>query len=260
MSQSNEKPPTPASTPFSNAKQALVAATRQFAGAGANVPSDIYAHPAFFERVPLHHVFSEALHRGIRMNRAYFDKHGKFFVAEIGTYRGRGLRLMLDAAKNENIKVHITGLDSFEGLPPLSETDMSAAPKDAPYLKRVFFADTTEREVRAYVGKEYAGSYELIPGFFAQSLPTLPKRKYIFALIDCDLYSSHMETMDYFYNRLLPGGVMFFDDYHSKHYPMARLAIYKFMQGKPENLFHIGYGTSEENSMKAYIVKARASE
>lgn len=260
MSQPLEKPSPPVATPISSAKRALAAAARQFAGAGANVPSDIYAHPAFFERVPLHHVFCEALHRGTRMNRAYFDKHGKFFVAEVGTYRGRGLRLMLDAAKSQGVKVHITGLDSFEGLPPLSDTDLSAAPKEAPYLKRVFFADTTEREVRAYVGKEYADSYELIPGFFAQSLPTLPKRKYVFALIDCDLYSSHMETMAYFYNRLLPGGVMFFDDYHSKHYPMARLAIDKFMKGKPESLFHIGYGTSEENSMKAYVVKEQASE
>ena len=226
-----------------------------FAGAGANVPDNPLDDPAFFERVPLFQVYEQTLFNGLRLHERLYAKEGRFFIAEAGTYRGRGLKAMLERAAALGVRVHITGLDSFEGLPPLSDVDQAEAPENAAYLRRRLFADTTEREVQAFLADRDADGFTLVKGFFDQTLPTLPERRYLMAVIDCDLYSSHMDCMTYFYDRLLPGGVMFFDDYHSLQYPMAAKAINKFLARKPEKLFHLGYADAKGNDVKAYLVK-----
>lgn len=232
------------------------AGVERFAGAGSSVPDDPRRNPAYYERVPLLEVFRSLLATASLQNRAAYDRDGRFYIAEAGTYRGRGLLAMLNTATQLGINVHITGLDSFEGLPTLSDTDVANAPVNAAYLKRTLFADVTEREVRAYIGTENAGRFELVKGFFADTLPTLPERQYLMAIIDCDLYSSHMDCMSYFYERVMPGGVIFFDDYHSSQYPMAKLAVDNFLSDKPEELFHLGYASPRGNNVKTYIVKS----
>jgi hypothetical protein len=227
-----------------------------FAGAGAIVAGDPMSDPAFYERVPVLEVLASSLCRGIVQHKDVYSKHKKFHLAEAGTYRGRGLDAMLNVADRLGIKIHITGLDSFEGLPPISARDQKEAPDGAAYLRKTLFADTTEREVAAFLGAERADSYTLVKGFFSDTLKDLPKRRYLFVVIDCDLYSSHMDCMEYFYNRLLPGGVMFFDDYHSEQYPMARTAVDEFLAERPEQLFHVGYADPKGNNVKTYIVKS----
>lgn len=227
-----------------------------FAGAGSTPPSDARLNPAYFERIPLLEITEATLARGRLLHPDYYQKHGKFFIAEAGTYRGRGLLSVLEVAKKVNTNVYVYALDSFEGLPPLSARDSETAPENASYRKRTLFADVTEREVCAYIGPAHKANYELVKGFFCDTLPTLPKIKYLMAIIDCDLYSSHMDCMEYFYNRLLPGGVMFFDDYHSSHYPMAKIAVDEFLASRPEKLMHVGYGTPKGNNVKTYIVKS----
>jgi hypothetical protein len=65
--------------------------------------------------------------------------------------------------------------------------------------------------------------------------------------------------MAYFYDRIVPGGVMFFDDYASAHYPMARSAVDEFLANKREKLFHIGYGPPAENATKSFIIRSDGS-
>lgn len=229
-----------------------------FAGAGAKVPVRPEEHPAFFERVPMLRCFSDTLHRCVRVQKHVYKQDGRFYVAEAGSYRGRGLLAMLETAASLDVKVHVTGLDSFGGFPALSDRDREEAPENAVWLRKQIFSDTTRREVEAFLGAERANDYSLVEGFFSETLPTLPERRYVFVLVDCDLYSSHMDCMNYFYDRLLPGGVMFFDDYHSAHYPMAKSAIDEFLADKRERLFHLGFDAVVENSVKSYIIKADA--
>lgn len=252
---SPEAPPEPAPKPAPRFKAADASAPENFAGAGAGLPENFLDDPAFYERVPLLRVCEELLHRAMRTHKSAYKADGKFYIAEVGTYRGRGLRAILEIAKFADTKVKVIGLDSFEGLPDISERDQQEAPSGAAYLKRRLFADTTLRETLAYIGDGFEGEFELVQGFFSDTLPKLPENQYLFVVIDCDLYSSHMETMQYFYDRLMPGGVMFFDDYYSKQYPMAKVAIDEFLETIPENLFHVGYGLPKGNNLKAYFIK-----
>jgi O-methyltransferase len=226
-----------------------------FAGAGSNLPDNFADDPAFFERVPVLRVFEDTLHRAMRTHKTAYKTEGRFYCAEAGTYRGRGLRAMLDVAARIGVNVFIYGLDSYEGFPDISAYDRTHAPAGSAYLSKRLFADTSEREVRAYVGEGHEGKFEIVKGFFSDTLSALAERRFLFAVIDCDLYSSHLDCMSYFYDRLMPGGIMFFDDYHSKQYPMAKTAIDEFLASRPEKLLHVAYALPKGNNLKTYIVK-----
>lgn len=177
-------------------------------------------------------------------------------AAECGVYQGYSLIACGQIAQALGIPLRFVGLDSFAGLPTPSEDDRRYAPATAPYLSRQMFDDVSYETVRQRI--EEAGlssSVTLVKGFFADTLPTLTEQTYDFVNIDCDLYEPHLECLGYFYPRVRPGGVLFFDDYHSQDFPMAKHAIDRFLSGRPERLLHLRYGDDGVNHTKAYIVK-----
>ena len=95
----------------------------------------------------------------------------------------------------------------------------------------------------------------LLKGLFKDTLPTLVDQQYHFVNIDCDLYEPHIECLEYFYPRMVKGGVLFFDDYHSIDFPMASKAIDQFMSDKPEQLLHLRFGDDGPNITKSFFVK-----
>ncbi|PTT90929.1 hypothetical protein DBR45_55715 [Pseudomonas sp. HMWF031] len=148
------------------------------------------------------------------------------------------------------------GLDTFSGLPPLSEQDKLFAPADATYLNQTLFTETSLAGVQALIDRAELGAHvELREGLFSQSLPLLEEQKYHYVNIDCDLFEPHIECLEYFYPRMVKGGVIFFDDYNSVNYPMAGKAIDQFFETKPEALAQIRYGDDAPNRTKAYVVK-----
>jgi O-methyltransferase len=52
-----------------------------------------------------------------------------------------------------------------------------------------------------------------------------------------------------------PGGIIFLDDYHSRDFPMAKNAVDKFFENKPEILLHLRFGPEGINHTKCYIEK-----
>lgn len=223
---------------------------------------------AFHERVPLVQAFHMALTqyevglggRGLLGKMADWRRGGTappFLAAECGVYTGSSVVACASIARDRGIEARFVGLDTFSGLPPLSETDVSLAPKKIRYLRMQLFADTSVEQVRARIAKAgFARNIELLQGLFADTLPTLPKQRYHFVNVDCDLYEPHLECLEYFYPRMVRGGVLFFDDYHSANFPMARQAIDVFMKDKPEVLYHLRYGADLPNHTKSFIVKS----
>jgi len=220
----------------------------------------------FAERLPFLHAFSLALHHASlrRMKKNIFGKTLKFFghdtfvfhAAECGVYMGNSLVACAEMVQAAGLRMQFQALDTFTGLPELSENDLLLAPENAPYRDQKLFADTSLEAVKARVAA--AGVTDSVifhKGLFSDSLPNLPDVKYHFVNIDCDLFDPHIECLEYFYPRMVSGGIMFFDDYDSQQYPMARAAVDQFMQGKPEILFHLRAGGEGHNRTKTYIVK-----
>jgi hypothetical protein len=234
-------------------------------------PHDLPYQDFYAEKVPLLNVFRMVLgHFVIRKLEgknllvkmfniawpALFSNEEKFFAVECGVYKGNSLIACAEIARDVGLPFHFFGLDTFEGLPPLSEADRNMAPANAPYLERPMFDDTSIDEVQKKIQeKGLDQSVSLLKGLFSSTLPVLSDNKFLFVSIDCDLYEPHLECLDFFYPRMKRGGVIFFDDYYSVEYPMARIAVDEFLRDKPESLLHLRYGEDKPNHTKGFIVK-----
>lgn len=224
--------------------------------------------PAFAERVPILQAFNLAVLNYRRLRSA----HGATLSArvqqwvkpeafafqgvECGVFTGSSLIACAALARDAAIPFRLVGLDTFTGLPPLSATDRALARPKSRYLTQTMFTETSVEQVRERIRAcALEENVEVRPGLFGQTLPTLPEQRYHFVNIDCDLYEPHIECLNYFYPRMVPGGIVFFDDYHSVEYPMAGKAVDDWMRGRPEQLMHLRFGDDAPNRTKSFFIK-----
>jgi O-methyltransferase len=222
----------------------------------------------FAERVPVLLAFQFALanytRELARVNKSVWAQLSKLFhgsahpfqAAECGVYTGSSLLACASMARDSFLPFRIIGLDTFTGLPPLSDMDLSLAPRGARYVTNQMFGDTSLESVHEkLLQARVADCVELRKGLFRETLPTLPDQRYHFVNIDCDLYEPHIECLEYFYPRMASDGIVFFDDYHSVEYPMAGRAVDDFMRDKPEHLLHLRFGEDGANRTKSFFLK-----
>lgn len=232
-------------------------------------PHDFPYKKIYAERIPLLHIFRSAvanlysnqgvenpLSISLRNFASLLLSSPQHFAVECGVYMGHSLIACAQIAKMYGLPIHLYGLDTFTGLPALSEVDKLYASKNVLKKSDFLFADTSINQVKNRINEQKLSKYiTLIPGLFSDTLRQLPDEKYFFVNIDCDLYEPHLECLEFFYPRMESGGIIFFDDYHSVEFPMARVAIDKFMDGRQEQLFHLRFGEEAANHTKAFIVK-----
>lgn len=225
--------------------------------------------PLFAERVPLLEAFRLALShyqiaqhankpKGLtQMLKDWFrPQRDRFNVAECGVFNGNSLLAIGRMAREAGVPFFVHGLDTFEGLPDLSQIDSDMAPENAPYRNKRVFTETSVDIVSKKMADAGLGeSVKLIKGLFSLTLDTLPEQRYHFVNIDCDLYEPHLECLEYFYKRMARGGILFFDDYNSVEYPMAKRAVDEFMADKDEKICSLCYGDDAANRTKAFVIK-----
>lgn len=223
----------------------------------------------FAERVPLLEAFKIALMNyemtqfaaerknwGKRLAARFGYGRARFKIAECGVFSGNSLLAVGRIAQEVGIPFVMYGMDTFQGLPDLSAIDAEMAPQNARYRSERLFTETSVDIVsKKLVDAGFGNSVTLVQGLFSDTLKTLPEQKYNFVNVDCDLYEPHLECLEYFYERMERGGVLFFDDYNSTDYPMAKRAIDEFMEGKKEKIFLLRYGDDAANRTKAFIIK-----
>ena len=66
--------------------------------------------------------------------------------------------------------------------------------------------------------------------------------KFSFVHIDVDLYEPTHDSLSFFYERLVPGGIIVCDDYGSEACPGAYKACNDFIADKPEEIVHLTGG------------------
>lgn len=64
-----------------------------------------------------------------------------------------------------------------------------------------------------------------LPGLFSDTLLQLVESKFCFVHVDADLYTSVRECCEFFWPRMVNGGVVVFDDYGFPNCPGAKKAI-----------------------------------
>lgn len=132
------------------------------------------------------------------------------------------------------------GFDSFEGLPQFIEGDHL---NDYEVFKPSQFSDTQPQLVLDNITKEGLSveRVSLISGFYSESLKCdstlkmVKNSKVAIAHIDCDLYSSAVDCLDFLNERLCDGAVVLFDDWFC-------------YRGRPGQGVHKAFNEWKENS------------
>jgi O-methyltransferase len=157
-------------------------------------------------------------------------------TAEAGVFRGASSWFICDRFTDSG-KTHYA-FDSFEGL-------STPGPEDGFYWReRDFHApEETAREALAPFKVEIRKGW--IPDVFSLA----EAETFCFVHIDVDLYEPTLESMRFFYPRMVSGGIILADDYGLSTCPGATRAVDEFMRDKPETVVHVPTG-------QGFLVKA----
>ena len=145
---------------------------------------------------------------------------------ETGLFRGGSAATLLNILlRFDNCGRKFYGFDSFEGLPQNEKEDKS---KFGVILQPGKFAIPMEHVISRF---KAWGVYDenrviITKGWFNDTLPVSPVSKISFLRADGDLFVSTMDALTNLYHKIVPGGLIYIDDYGS--FPGCREAVDKF--------------------------------
>jgi len=124
-------------------------------------------------------------------------------IAEIGVYRGGTSYLMANYKKDKELHL----FDTFEGIP-----EEAITAHDTQVIKAGMYPSNLDKVKRLF---KKTDKVKFHPGFFPKSADTAMVDKFSFVHLDVDTYTSTMDALKYFYNRLSKGGIIISHDYSS---------------------------------------------
>ena len=169
-------------------------------------------------------------------------------VAECGVGSGYSMTYMLSYLIRSKDSRDYHGFDTFEGFPFIHPEDLINIPEKRRKISVVghykeFVIDHHKKIIRK-LGLD--GKATLHKGLFSDTIPPLDKSlTFSFVFMDCDLYESYRSCLAAMYHRVLPSGIILFDEYeHTIDWPGARRAIDEFFADKPEKPEPLPFGSS----------------
>ena len=150
-------------------------------------------------------------------------------IAECGVFRGATLIGIGLLARKMDIPRKVYGLDSFQGFDRDIERDLELGGKFDEEKREGGFGNTKLDYVQERV--EALGLNEtvhLIPGYFRDTLEQLAQARFCFVHLDCDIYESYKVCLEFFHDRIVPGGLILLDEYNDPHWPGCNLAVDEF--------------------------------
>lgn len=136
-------------------------------------------------------------------------------MAECGVYRG-GTALLLCQCKSPDRTLFL--FDTFEGMPDVDATQDIHRAGD--------LADTSLAKVQQLLAGQPAVVFR--QGRFPETAAGLEDRRFCFVHVDVDIYQSVLDCCNFFEPRLVPGGVIVFDDYGFLSTPGAKAAVEEY--------------------------------
>lgn len=159
-------------------------------------------------------------------------------MAEIGCYTGATSWFLADQIVRGGRERSLHLFDSFEGLSQPREQDGSYWQAGA--------LRAGEDVVRLNLAE--FPFVHLHPGWVPDRFGGVADRRFVLVHIDVDLYQPTRDSAAFFYDRLVPGGLMICDDYGFNSCPGATAAFDEVMSDKPEPIINLPTGG-------AFIVK-----
>jgi len=127
-------------------------------------------------------------------------------LAEVGVYRGASARLIHEASDGRPLHL----FDTFEGLPLPSNGDLLPNGGECSALGEGWLRVEYEKVVPYLEGLENVHLYK---GIFPGTSGPVADRQFSFVHLDMDLYEGTLAALEFFYPRMVPGGVILSHDY-----------------------------------------------
>lgn len=143
-------------------------------------------------------------------------------TAQVGVFRGGSARLIAYAQQGVTNPFFL--FDTFEGMPEVN--------KNIDFHKKGDFANTSIEAVQNLFSDVKRAQF--CKGFFPQTSAPANDQTFSFVYIDVDIYQSVLDSLNFFYPKMVPGGFMVFDDYMGKNTPGVKKALDEFLAGKKE--------------------------
>lgn len=146
-------------------------------------------------------------------------------IAEVGVFHG-GSALVMALANTSMKRVHL--FDTFSGIPETTKG-----------VDLVNVGDVRGSELSEIKGmlKNFENIIDYHVGFFPDTASELPDGiGFSLVNLDMDVYASTKAGLEYFYPRMVRGGVIICHDYFSQSCPGVKKAVDEFFQEKPETL------------------------
>ena len=139
-------------------------------------------------------------------------------MAELGVYQGSSAQIICEA--KEDCALYL--FDTFSGLPEPGEIETRL-------LRKGQFSagfPAVQRLLKPYANVRFH------PGVFPQSTTGMEGVRFSLVHLDADLYSSTLAGLEFFYPRMVPGGIILTHDYSTL--PGVARAFADFLDEKPE--------------------------
>lgn len=161
-------------------------------------------------------------------------------VAELGVYKG-DFAAEINRLFPERPQYYFDTFSGFDARDLETErqilSDADEEKDAAPHGKRGRsdrqfrdFSDTSMQEVMHRFS--HPENVHLVRGYFPDSTAQIPETEYAFVSLDPDLYAPTLAGLQYFWPRLVSGGVILLHDYTSMQFPGVKKAADEFMVPK----------------------------
>jgi hypothetical protein len=147
------------------------------------------------------------------------DLEGDF--AEVGVFKGTSARLICEAKGDKTLHL----FDTFEGLPKVDKIDKK-------FKDNLYSADF--EHVKKKLSKY--SNVRFYKGLFPKTALPIEKTKFSFVHLDVDIYSSTQVCVEFFYPRMVKGGIIISHDYHAEG---VRKAFVEFFKNKSEKIIEL---------------------
>jgi O-methyltransferase len=144
-------------------------------------------------------------------------------VWECGVYQGGTAAMLAKIIIESGTHKKLFLFDTFAGMP---ETD-----KVRDLHRKGDFSNTSVEEVEAFINAPDVTVMR--KGYIPDTFSGLESRRIVFAHIDVDIYRSVIESLEFIWPRLSPGGFVVFDDYGFPTCPGALQAVDEFFAQTP---------------------------
>ncbi len=161
-------------------------------------------------------------------------------IAECGTRNGKSALFMLDAMEDSQSPERTMFLfDSFEGLSdPTPGRDPMKSVVDKATGERRFRVTDPQEVVDRFKGR----NVQIMTGWIPTRFAEVANRRFALVHVDVDLYQPTHDSIELFYDRLEPYGILICDDYGSGYYPGSREAMDDFFSTRPEGIIELPQG------------------